>query len=194
MGLRVLVFAGSTRSDSLHRKLARAAAAVLRQRGLDVTLADLRDYAMPLYDGDLEVAGGLPEKARAFRDLLRQHDALVIASPEYNGSFSALLKNTIDWTSRGAPGERPAAVFRGKIAGLLAASPGPGGGRRGLRHLRELLEMVGVEVLPVDVTIPRAHEAFDSEGRLARLEDSEAVARLADGIAAVAAMRLPQTA
>jgi len=172
---RILVFAGSTRADSLHRKLARTIATNLTARGLPVTHADLRDYPMPMYDGDLEAESGLPETARAFRQLLADHDVFVIASPEYNGSFSALLKNAIDWASRGAPGERPAAVFRGKTAALLAASPGPGGGSRGLRHLRELLQMLGVNVLPVDLTIPRAFSAFDAEGRLTRPEDLAAV-------------------
>ena len=106
----------------------------------DVTLADLRDYPMPMYDGDLEMAG-MPAEARSFRELLRAHDAFVIASPEYNGSFSGLLKNTIDWTSRGLGGERPGAVFNGKRAALLSASPGGGGGQRGLRQTRELLEI-----------------------------------------------------
>jgi chromate reductase len=183
MPQRVLVFAGSTRTGSLHRLLARNAAEVLKGQGLAVTLADLRDYPMPMYDGDLEAESGLPETARAFRQLLADHDVFVIASPEYNGSFSALLKNTIDWTSRGVAGERPAAVFRGKKAALLSASPGPGGGSRGLKHVRELLEMIGVEVLPVDVTIPRALAALDSEGRLIRPEDIEAMDALAEAVA-----------
>ena len=182
---KVLVFAGSTRTGSLHRKLAHAAAADLRARGLDVTVADLRDYPMPLYDGDLETESGVPENARAFGKLLNQHDVFVIASPEYNGSFPALLKNVIDWTSRPAPGERPAGVFRGKTAVLLSASPGPGGGSRGLRHLRELLQMIGVEVLPVDVTIPRALSAFDDAGRLTRPEDIAAVDRAGRAIVAL---------
>src|SRR6476620_8790086 len=98
--MRALVFAGSTRKDSLHRKLAASAAAELRRRGFEVTLADLRDYPMPLYDGDLEASEGLPVSAVAFRKLLAGHELLVIASPEYNGSFPALVKNVIDWTSR----------------------------------------------------------------------------------------------
>jgi chromate reductase len=180
---RALVFAGSIRADSLHRKLARAAAEELRREGVEVTFADLRDYPMPLYDGDLEAGAGLPETARAFRDLLEQHDTFVIASPEYNGSFPALLKNAIDWASRPVrTGDRPAAVFRGKTAALLAASPGPGGGRRGLRHLRELLQMIGVEVLPVEVAIPRAFEAFDAEGRLARAEAVRDLSTMVDAL------------
>src|SRR5215212_6114548 len=152
--MKALVFAGSTRTDSLHRKLARAAVGEFRRRGLEVTLVDLRDYPMPLYDGDMEAANGLPPSALALRKLLAEHDLLVIASPEYNGSFPALVKNTIDWTSRpAAEGERPAALYRGKMAALLAGSPGPSGGRRGLRHLRELLEMIGVTVVGEPVAI-----------------------------------------
>src|ERR1051326_1883650 len=140
---KVLVFAGSIRGDSYNRKLALAAAAALRSAGVETTWADLKDYPMPLYDGDVEAVQGLPPSARAFKQLLMDHDAFVIASPEYNGSFPALLKNVIDWTSRAAqPGERPSAVFRGKTAAILSASPGSGGGRRGLRHVRELLEMI----------------------------------------------------
>jgi chromate reductase, NAD(P)H dehydrogenase (quinone) len=193
MNPKVLVFAGSTRKGSLHRKLAVAAAADLRARGMDVTLADLRDYPMPLYDGDLETESGVPENARAFRNLLEQHDVFVIASPEYNGSFPALLKNVIDWTSRPVPGERPAGVFRGKKAALLSASPGPGGGNRGLRHLRELLQMIGVDVLPVDVTVSRALSAFDEEGFLTRPEDVAAVDHMGQIILA-ACQRAPVAA
>ena len=99
----------------------------------------------------------------------------------------------IDWTSRPVPGERPAGVFRGKNAALLSASPGPGGGSRGLRHLRELLQMIGVEVLPADVTIPRALSAFDEEGLLTRPEDIAAVDRMGQIILA-ACQRAPVAA
>jgi len=185
---RILVFAGSSRTGSIHRKLARAAAAALMGMGVEVTLADLRDYAMPLYDGDLEAAEGLPEAARRFRELVRSHEGMVIASPEYNGSFSALLKNTIDWVSRPDTGEPPVAVFRGKAAALIATSPGPGGGRRGLRHLQELLEMIGVQVVGTQA-IPRYGEAVDSEGNLLRAEDREAMARLVEEVVAAAAAK-----
>ena len=187
--MRALVFAGSLRTDSLNRKLARAAAGALRRRGLEVTLVDLRDYPMPLYDGDLEASEGLPPGAVAFRQLLAEHDLLVIASPEYNGSFTALLKNTIDWTSRpAAAGERPTALYRGKAAALLAASPGPGGGKRGLRHLRELLEMIGVTVIGEPVAIGGATSAFDAEGELVRPDAAEQVSRLANAVAETASV------
>ncbi len=185
--MRALVFAGSTRRDSLNRKLAASAAAELRRRGIEATLADLGDYPMPLYDGDVEVSEGLPASALAFRKLLEEHELLVIASPEYNGSFPALVKNVIDWTSRPAvAGERPAALYRGRRAALLAGSPGPGGGRRGLRHLRELLEMIGVTVVGEPVTVASALQAFDADGRLTGPEDVAAVSRLADAVTATA--------
>jgi NAD(P)H-dependent FMN reductase len=179
---KVLVFAGSTRTGSLHGKLAALAARELRNAGMAVTLADLRDYSMPLYDGDAEAAQGLPPNATRFQELVRDHDALVVASPEYNGSFSALVKNTIDWISRPAAGQPPLAVFRGKPAALVSASPGPGAGRRGLRHLRELLEMIGMQVLPAQVSVARALEAFDESGNLVRPEDQAALRELTEQV------------
>jgi NAD(P)H-dependent FMN reductase len=187
---KIVVFAASTREDSLNRKLARAAAARLQELGADFTYVDLRDYPMPIYDGDLEVTHGLPERAKAFKEVVRGHDALVIASPEYNGSFSALLKNSIDWASRAEPGERSNDVFRGKTALLLSASPGPGAGKRGLRHLRELLQMIGVNVVPQELAIPRASDAFGADGTLARPDEAsrlEGLLRaLVNGVAAAA--------
>ncbi len=180
------MFAGSIRRDSYHRRLALAAAGRLAEAGADVTVADLRNYPMPLYDGDLETSLGLPDRAEAFKELLRGHDGFVIASPEYNGSFPALLKNAIDWASRPEPGEGHLAVFRGKTAAILAGSPGMGGGHRGLRHLRELLEMMGVNVVDSQVTIPRVQEAFDSQGRLVRPEDAASLERLVDDLMAAA--------
>jgi chromate reductase, NAD(P)H dehydrogenase (quinone) len=175
---KVLVFAGSTRTDSFHRKLALDAAAELRSAGADVTFADLRDYPMPLYDGDVESTKGMPPTVHAFKQLLKAHDAFVIASPEYNGSFPAIVKNVIDWTSRPEGDEGPLAAFRGKKAVLLSTSPGPGGGQRGLRHLRELLEMIGVTVMPGQLTVPKAFQAFDAEGHLARPEDRNQLRQL----------------
>ena len=179
---RVLVIAGSIRKDSLNRKLALAAAAALRTTGLDVTWADLRDYPMPLYDGDVESVHGLPPNARAFKELVKAHDAMVIASPKYNGSFPAIVKNVIDWISRPEAGEPPLAAFAGKRAALLSTSPGPGGGKRGLRHLRELLEMIRVTVVPEQLTVSKALQAFDADGRLARPEDREQLHKVLESL------------
>jgi len=93
---KILVLAGSSRLDSLHRKLARQTVEALRDAGVDATLADLRDFPMPIYDGDLEAGQGLPTAAKALKELARRHDGFAIASPEYNRSFPALLKNALD--------------------------------------------------------------------------------------------------
>lgn len=183
LDMKVLVFAGSIRKDSFHRKLGRAAAEALREQGLEVTLADLSDYPMPFYDGDVEAEQGLPPGARAFKQLVREHDGLAIASPEYNGSFPALTKNAIDWVSRSEAGEPRLAAFQGKKAMLLSTSPGPGGGKRGMRHLRELLEMIGVSVAPTQVAIAKATAAFGPDGALLREEDREALRHAAAELA-----------
>lgn len=180
---RILVFAASTREDSFHRKLSRLAAETLKKLGAEFTYLDLRNYPMPIYDGDLEVSHGLPERAKAFKEALRAHDAFVIASPECNGSFWALLKNAIDWASRPEPGEKPLEVFRGKTAVLLAASPGPGAGKRGLRHLRELLQMIGVTVVAEDLAVPKAFEGFAGNGALASADDAGRLESVLSGLA-----------
>jgi NAD(P)H-dependent FMN reductase len=143
----------------------------------DSTLIELRDLPMPLYDGDLEASEGIPEGARRFKRLLAEHDILVIASPEYNGFFPALVKNAIDWATRPEPGESHSQAFRGKKIVLLSASPGPGGGRRGLVQLREQMETVGARVVG-EVAVPKALSADFSEvaRRVAELVNSVDVA------------------
>ena len=163
--MKILVMAGSARLGSIHRKLAREAVVELRAAGIDATFADLREYPMPIYDGDLEADGGLPAGAKALKELARASDGYVIATPEYNGSYPALLKNALDWISRPEPGEGPLEVFRGKVAGILAASPGPGGGKRVLKQLRELLEMMRVRVIPEELSFPKANGELTDEDR-----------------------------
>jgi len=184
---RILVLAGSARLDSIHRKLARQTVEALRHAGMEATLADLRDFPMPIYDGDLEAGEGIPPAAKALKELARRHDGFAIASPEYNGSFPALLKNALDWISRPEAGERPLEVFRGKVAAILSASPSPGGGKRGLRQLRELLEMMLVTVIPEQLAIARSSGAFDADGRLVRAEDLTGLQELAAALAPAAA-------
>ena len=177
----ILVLAGSTRKDSIHRKLARRTVEALQAAGAGAVFADLRDYPLPLYDGDLEAEQGRPEAARALKELARRADGFVIASPEYNGSYPAVLKNALDWISRPDPGERHLAVFRGKPAGIVTASPGPHGGVRGLRQLGELLGMIGVTVED-QLSIANSAAALDSEERLARAEDIAGLDRLAGAV------------
>ena len=177
---RILVFAGSARAASWNKKLARIASELLQALGAEATFVDLRDYPMPLYDGDLEAAEGLPEAVVRWKALLAEHDGLLIACPEYNSSITPLLKNAIDWASRPAPGEKSLAVFRGKTAALLAGSPGALGGLRGLVTVRMLLSNIGVLVTPTQVAVPKIHEAFDADGRL----QDDALRQRIEGVAA----------
>ena len=166
MTVSVLAFSGSMRTDSLNKKLVRAAAAAVERAGGEVTHLELRDLALPLYDGDLEAHSGLPEGAQRLKQLMISHDAFLISSPEYNSSISGVLKNAIDWASRPVPGEPPLVWFSGKIVGLMAASPGGFGGIRALATLRAILENLGSIVIPKQVALPRAHEAFNEAGVL----------------------------
>jgi NAD(P)H-dependent FMN reductase len=187
---RILVFAGSARRDSLNKKLAREAARFAGEAGAEATFVDLDDYPIPLYHGDREAAEGMPENALRLRGLFLSHDALLIASPENNSSVTALLKNTIDWLSRdlgeGRGDDSGLAPWRGKVAGLLAASPGAFGGVRGLPHLRQILATLGVTVLGTQVAVPRAHEAFGADGRLADERAAKSVRALAAAVAQAA--------
>lgn len=163
---RILAFAGSTRKESFNKKLVQIAANGAREAGAEVTVIDLKDYPLPLFDQDLEAADGLPENVMKLKKLFLDHHGLVIASPEYNSSITAVLKNTIDWISRPAPGESSLAAFQGKVASLVSASPGALGGLRGLVHLRSILGNIGVIVLPDQIAVPKSHEAFDGDGSL----------------------------
>lgn len=163
---KILAFSGSTRTESFNKKLVKAAIRGAVAAGAQVTYLDLRDLALPLYDGDLEDEQGLPPGGRKFKDLLLAHDGLLICSPEYNSSISAVLKNAIDWASRPAPGEAPLECFEGKVAALLSASPGALGGLRGLVTVRSILGNIGVVVLPGQFALSRAHEAFNPDGSM----------------------------
>jgi NAD(P)H-dependent FMN reductase len=177
---KILAFAGSTRTGSFNKQLVALAAEAARAAGAEVTVLDLRDLALPLFDQDLEAASGLPAGAKTFKTQLRASDAFLIASPEYNSSITAALKNAIDWASRAETDDEPPLVaFRGKAAALLAASPGGLGGLRGLVHLRAILGNIGVHVLPDQVCISTAHEAFDESGALKDARKAKQVGTLA---------------
>ena len=164
---KILAFSGSTRTGSYNQQLVAAAADFARAAGAAVTVANLRDFALPLFDQDLEAASGMPAGAKQFKALLREHDGFLIASPEYNSSFTPVLKNALDWASRAeTQDEPPLAAYRGKVAALISASPGALGGLRGLVHLRAVLGNIGVIVLPDQAAIGAAHEVFDESGRI----------------------------
>ena len=164
---KIIVFAGSARKESTNKKLAKYGANKLKEAGVEATFIDLADYTMPIYDGDLEDAEGLPENAQKLKKLFMEHDGFLIASPEYNGSFSPLLKNVIDWASRAPQNDSPPlSAYKGKTAGIFSTSPGGLGGLRGLVHLRSLLGNIGVHVIPNQAAIGGGFEAFDDNGNL----------------------------
>lgn len=162
--VRILVTAGSTRRGSWNKKVAAAAAGFAREAGAEASLVDLADFAMPLYDGDLEESSGLPENAKRWKRLLAEHDGWLISCPEYNHSISGVLKNAIDWASRREGDEGPVAAFRGHVAGLASASPGGFGGMRGLVHVRAILSGIGVHVIPEQLAIPAVNKVMAEDG------------------------------
>jgi chromate reductase len=164
---RILAFAGSSRRDSFNKKLIQNAATGAREAGAECTVVDLRHYPLPIYDGDLEAEQGLPENAAKLKTLLVDATALLIATPEYNGSVPALLKNTLDWTTRSPKATPDLSPYMGKVAGLLASSPGPLGGLRALTELRRQMANLGCVVLPQQVALRKAHEAFGEDGQIA---------------------------
>ncbi|MEU3795820.1 NADPH-dependent FMN reductase [Streptomyces fructofermentans] len=172
--LQVLVFGASVRAGSANARLASLVARLLSASGASVDLASMRDFDMPLYDGDVEAAEGVPVGARAMYDRLDQSHAFVIASPEYNASLPGVLKNAIDWVSRIRP--QP---FKTKHALLLSASPSLVGGNRGLWALRIPLEHLGTRVYPDMFSLAASHQAFVEDGKLA---DSELQERLEETV------------
>ncbi|MCB9592853.1 MAG: NAD(P)H-dependent oxidoreductase [Sandaracinaceae bacterium] len=157
--LKVLVFGASLRADSLNRRLAGLAARVAEEYGATVDRASMRDFAVPLYDGDLETASGIPDGAKALRRRLLANDAFILASPEFNGSMPGTIKNLIDWTSRFRP--QP---FDTRHGLLLSASPSLAGGNRGLWALRVPLEHLGARIFPDMFSLSMAHKAFADDG------------------------------
>ena len=165
---RLLFFAGSTREGSYNKRLARLAQHIARANGVEGVFVDLKDYPMPLYNGDLEAEQGPPQKAAEFKALLGEYQGVFIASPEYNSSITPLLKNTIDWVTRvRRKGETGLEVYKTRVFAISGASPGYYGTMRSLLNLRQILAVgVGTTVIPQQLALPRANDAFDEEGRL----------------------------
>ncbi|MGX1886860.1 NADPH-dependent FMN reductase [Streptomyces sp. NPDC055287] len=174
--LRVLVIGGALRAASTNARLASLVARLVADTGAAADLAAMRDFDMPLYDGDREAAEGVPDGALALRDRLERCDAFVISSPEYNASTPGVLKNAIDWVSRVRP--QP---FKTKHALLVSASPSLVGGNRGLWALRIPLEHLGTRVYPDMFSLARSHQGFTEDGLLA---DSGLQDRLTETVAA----------
>ncbi len=163
---KILAFAGSARKESFNKKLIKIAAGGAKKAGAEVTMIDLRDYPMPLFDQDLEAQEGMPVNAKKVKSLMATHDGFLISSPEYNSSISPLLKNVIDWASRREQNESPLIAYKDKVVALMSVSPGALGGLRGLVTVRSILGNIGVFVLPHQRAVSNAAEAFNAEGNL----------------------------
>jgi chromate reductase, NAD(P)H dehydrogenase (quinone) len=184
---KILCFAGSLRAESLNKKLVKVAMAGAKKAGAEVTYVDLKDYPMPIYDGDIEAASGLPENAKKFKALMKAHQGFLISCPEYNSSITAALKNAIDWASRIEPGEKNLECFSGKVVGLMAASPGGLGGLRGLVTVRSILGNIQMIVIPQQVAVSGANEAFDADGNLKDEKRQKSVEDIGAAVANMAA-------
>ena len=163
---RILAFSGSLRADSLNHRILRIAAEGASTAGAAVEIIKLKDFDLPLYDGDQEAATGLPAGAIALKERMKAAQGFLIASPEHNSTYSAALKNALDWASRPQPGEASMACFKNKAAALISASPGALGGLRGLPQLATLLRNLQMIVLPNQRAISAAHEAFLGDGSM----------------------------
>jgi chromate reductase, NAD(P)H dehydrogenase (quinone) len=184
--MKLLVFAGSTRAASHNRKLAQAAASMADFRNAEVTVLELSDFDIPLYNADLEAQGTPPDVIR-LKALMHEHPGWIICSPEYNGGMTALLKNTLDWASSpvkghpewGGSGIKP---FAGKVVGLLSASPGALGGLRSLGQLAPILRNLQCWVAPRQFALPHADKAFSPYGTLLSETAHDAVQGVVDQV------------
>jgi len=189
--MRLLFFAGSAREASFNKKLALLGRHIAEANGIEAVFVDLKDYPMPIYNGDLEAAEGPPERARAFKALLGEYQGVFIASPEYNSSVTPLLKNTLDWVTRvRAKGETGLEVFKSRVFAISAASPGYYGGMRSLLNLRQILAVgIGALVIPEQLALPRATDAFDADGSLKDRNQHEMLKGVVEALA-IAARKL----
>lgn len=176
--VRIAVISGSLRKGSYNTTLARYVAGKIKGPDVEIDEISLADLALPFMNEDLEREQGHPQSVLDLKKRLIAADGILFASPEYNGSLTAALKNAIDWASRPRPDEKPLEAFKGKAAGLLGASPGRLGGLRGLNHLRTILSGIGMHVTPVEYALSNAHEAFDDKGQMKDANN----AKLATGV------------
>lgn len=179
---KVLAFAGSLRKDSFNKKLIKIAVKGAQDAGAEVTLIDLKDYPLPVYDADFEEAQGIPADAIKLKELMVAHDGFLLSLPEYNSGMSGAFKNVVDWISRPASKDEVyLCAFIGKIVTLMSASPGPLGGLRGLLVARMMFENINSIVLPGQKCIRQADQAFGPDGNLKDAKHQNDVLNLAKG-------------
>ncbi len=180
---KILAFSGSGRRDSYNQKLVNIAADGAKASGAEVTVINLADFSLPLFDEDLEREAGNPANAAKLKELFIEHDGFLIACPEYNSSITPLLKNTIDWVSRKVGDEVPLVAYKGKAACIMSTSPGGLGGLRGLIHVRSILSSIGVIVLPDQIAVSGAGAGFDENGQLKDEKKQAGIAGLGANLA-----------
>lgn len=163
---KILAIAGSYREHSYNKRVLLVAADGARNAGADVTVIDLRDFPLPVYDADMQEGGAFVENALRLQDVMREADGFLIASPEYNGSIPGGFKNAIDWTSRSNDKYKMYEPVKGKMAALITASPGQFGGIRCLAHLRGMFTIMGVNVLPAEIAVTFVGQKFDADGKM----------------------------
>ncbi|MFP6807490.1 MAG: NADPH-dependent FMN reductase [Pseudomonadales bacterium] len=163
---QILTLCGSTREDSINRKTVLCISNELSNLGANVSVINLKDFEMPIYNGDDETANGLPEAAVRFQECLNDHDALVIGCPEYNGFMTPVLLNTIAWATRSPQASLDVSGFMGKPVLITSSSPGPGGGSRSAVHLKTLLSGIGCIISPGNFMVSGGFSAFDESGKL----------------------------
>jgi chromate reductase, NAD(P)H dehydrogenase (quinone) len=175
MSAKILVIPGSLRTGSLNVKLAATIAAELAQAGAEITRVSLGDFPLPIYDGDLQAKSGVPKSAINLKRIMSSHHGVLIVTPEYNASIPSLLKNAIDWVSRVQdPHETRGDVFRDRAFAIASASGGRLGGARALMALRLILTACQAHVIPSQLSLPFANEAYDDMDRLKQPADIEA--------------------
>lgn len=161
---KILAFAGSLRKHSYNKRVLKTAVEGAKNAGAEVTFIDLKDFPMPVYNEDDHKENGFDAHALRFQEILNAHDGLLIASPEYNGSLPGGLKNAIDWASRANDKFKMGEVFKGKVAAVITASPGSFGGIRCLSHLRSVLSILGINVLPSEIAVSFVGKMFEGDG------------------------------
>ena len=173
---KILVIPGSLRTGSLNAKLAAAAVDELVRADAEVTRISLGDFPLPIYDGDLEASSGVPKQALNLKRMIGSHHGVLIVTPEYNSSLPPLVKNSIDWVSRVTDGQEPKGqVFRGRAFAIAAASNGRLGGTRCLEALRLVLSACRALVIPNQLALPHADDAYDEMDRLKHAADIAAM-------------------
>ena len=187
MTIKLIALSGSARRASHNLKLVRVMAAGAVAAGVEVTVIDWGEFVLPVFNEDIEAE--TPAAAVKLKTLFAEAQGFLIAEPEYNGGYSALIKNAIDWVSRPLPGAPTGSVFKNKPVVIAGATTGRWGAVRSVRQLREVLGYLGCIVLPDTLSINEASKAFDVEGRLLDTTTAQlataagaALARVATGL------------